>query len=66
MKKTAKWIDVLELIELLEESKRRFRFDFSITTHTHTHTNANTNENYKSGLFLFVRYTQILRSLNKS
>lgn len=69
VKQTAKWIDVLDLIELL----RGVNVDFVLisakpSTHTHTHTNANANtkKNNKSGLYLFVRYTQILRSLNKS
>lgn len=67
VKQTAKWIDVLDLIELL----RGVNVDFVLisakpSTHTHTNANANTKKNNKSGLYLFVRYTQILRSLNKS
>lgn len=67
VKQTAKWIDVLDLIELL----RGVNVDFVLisakpSTHTHTQTQMQTQKNNKSGLYLFVRYTQILRSLNKS
>lgn len=48
VKQTAKWIDVLDLIELL----RGVNVDFVLisakpSTHTHTHTNANANTKKK-------------------